>query len=86
MRIRLLAGLACHKEMTPAITAQGANRPFCSITSRNRYHGARWFLLCQLRVINLASGIVENYHQILIALVGDPPVFTAINVQQPPRH
>ena len=39
------------------------------------------FLRCQLRIIDLAGGIVQNHNQVVPALILEPLMFAAINVQ-----
>ena len=50
------------------------------------HHRRRRFLLHQLRVIDLAGGVVQNHDQIVIAVVLKPAVFAPVDVQHHTRH
>src|SRR6185312_6695955 len=50
------------------------------------HHRRRRFLLHQLRVVNLACGIVENHDQVVPALILKPLVPAAVDMQQHPRQ
>ncbi len=74
--------------MAAAVAIQGAKhalpRDHCL---QPRHHRQRGFFFHQLRVIDLAGGIVENHQQVVPALVLEPAMPAAIDVQQQlPRH
>src|ERR1019366_5066225 len=50
------------------------------------HHRRRRFLLHQLRVIDLAAGIIQNHDQVIPALIPEPAVMTAVDVQQQARQ
>ena len=39
-----------------------------------------------VRIIDLAGGIIQNHHQVMPALVVQPSIFVAVDVQQHPRR
>ena len=81
------ARLRRQPEMAAAIAVQSAEQPLRSITSRNAaITVCRRFLLHQLRVINLAGGVIQNHDQIVPALVSETTVPAAVDVQQHPRQ
>jgi hypothetical protein len=58
-----------------------------SITrSQAFHHRSGGFLLYQLRVVDLAAGVVQNHDQVMPTLVAEPLVFAAIDVQQHAWH
>src|SRR5438445_13394211 len=70
-------------EMAAAITVKGAEDAFAlDYFLQPRHHGHGRFLLRELRVIDLAGGIVQNHDQVIPALVLEPLVMTAVDMQQ----
>src|SRR5204862_5034582 len=87
MWVHFAAHLGSEPEMAAAVAIQGAKhalpRDHCL---QPRHHRQRGFFFHQLRVIDLAGGIVENHQQVVPALVLEPAMPAAIDVQQHPRQ
>ncbi len=58
---------------------------FDDLAQRGHHRGRR-FLLDQLRVVDLAGGVVQDHDQVVPALVLKPLVLAAVDVQQHPRQ
>ncbi len=59
--VHRFAGLGRHPEMAAAIAVQGAEQTvFRDDRSQSGHHRRRRFLLHQLRMVDLAGGIVED--------------------------
>ena len=87
MRIDLLAGFAGDKEMAAAIAVQRAEQTFAlDYFAQGNHHRAGGFFFHQLRVVDLARGVVQDHQQIVVAIVGKPAMLAAINVQQHARQ
>src|SRR5437588_9284118 len=70
-------------EMAAAIAVKGAEYAFAlDYFLQPSHHGHGRFLLRELRVIDLAGGIVQNHDQVIPALVLEPLVMTAVDMQQ----
>ncbi len=73
--------------MAAAVAIQGAKHALPrDHFLQPRHHRQRGFFFHQLRVIDLAGGIVENHQQVVPALVLEPAMPAAIDVQQHPRQ
>jgi len=70
-----------------AIAVQGAEHAFpLDHFPQPAQHRGAGFFFHQLRVVDLAPGIVQNQQQVLPALILKPAVLTAIDVQQHARQ
>src|SRR5437016_6465861 len=81
MWVHFAAHLGSEPEMAAAVAIQGAKhalpRDHCL---QPRHHRQRGFFFHQLRVIDLAGGVVENHQQVVPALVLEPAMPAAIEV------
>src|SRR5438045_5498000 len=69
--------------MAAPVAVQGAEYAFAlDYFLQSCHHGQRRFLFHQLRVIDLAAGIVQNDNQVIPALILEPAMPAAIDVQQ----
>src|SRR5678809_341810 len=85
--IHLAARLRCHEEMARPITIQGTeDTPLFDHLPHRRHQRPRSFFLHQLRVIDLASGIVQDGDQIVVPTVPKPGMFAGVDMQQHPRQ
>ena len=85
--VHLAADLRRQPEMAAPIAVQGAEHTFAlDHFPQPRHHRQRRFLFHQLRVINLAGGVVQNHDQVVPALVLQPLMPAAVDVQQHPRQ
>src|SRR5674476_679816 len=89
--IHLFALLHGDEEMAPPVAVQGAEQTLVfDHLAQAGHHRPRRFFLHQLRVVDLAGGVVQNYDQVIPAIVVQPAVLAAVDVQQhagqrPPR-
>ncbi len=73
--------------MASPVRVQGAEQPLALDHLPHRRHDrGRRFLLHQLRIIDLAGGVIENHDQVSPALILKPLVAAAVGVQQHTRH
>ena len=73
--------------MAAPIAVQGAEHAFAlDHFLQPRHHRQRRFFFHQLRVVDLAGGIVQNHDQVVPALILKPAVSAAIDVQQHARQ
>src|SRR5216684_858364 len=83
--------LGSEPEMAAPVAVQGAEHTFpLNHFFQPRHHRQGRFFFHQLRVIDLAAGIIQNHNQVIPALVLEPAMPAAIDVQQhagqrPPR-
>jgi hypothetical protein len=69
--------------MAAAVAIQGAEHAFAlDYFLQSCHHGQHRFFFHQLRVIDLAAGIIQNDNQVLPALILEPAMPAAIDVQQ----
>src|SRR5712671_5872781 len=87
MRIHFPAHLRRQPEMAPPIAVQCAEHALAlDHFLQSRHHRQRRFFFHQLGVIDLAAGIVENHDQVIPALVLEPTMPAAVDVQQHTRQ
>src|SRR6266536_1745379 len=73
--------------MAAPVAVQGAEHAFAlDYFLQSCHHGQRRFFFHQLRVIDLAAGIVQNDNQVIPALILEPAMPAAIDVQQHTRQ
>ncbi len=85
--VHLLAGLRRHEEVAPPVAVQGAEQPLgFDHFPQPRHHRPGRFLLHQLRVVDLAGGVVQDHDQVVPPLVAEPLVLAAVDVQQHARQ
>src|ERR1017187_8552952 len=85
--VHRLSGLGRQPEMTGAIAVQSAKHaPAFDHFFQPCQHRHRRFLFHQLRVINLAVGVVHNYQQVVPALILEPAMLAALSVRKHPRQ
>jgi len=73
--------------MTRPITIQSAKYPFLlDHSTQSRHHRSRGFFLDQLRIVDFAGGIIQDHNPVVPAIVIQPSVCAAIDVQQHPRQ
>ena len=85
--IHLLALLHRHEKVTPPVAVQGAEQALrFDHLAQAGHHRPRRFLLHQLRVVDLAGGVVQNHDQVIPAIVVQPAMLAAVDVQQHPRQ
>jgi hypothetical protein len=73
--------------MAPPITVERAEQSLAfDHRSQALHHRPGGFLLHQLRVVDLAGGVIQNHDQVVPALITEPLVFAAIDVQQHAWH
>jgi hypothetical protein len=82
-----LARFRRHEEVTATIAVQRAEQSF-ALDHRPQagHHRPRRFFLHQLGVVDLAIGVVENHDQVIPALVAEPLMLAAVDVEQHPGH
>src|SRR6202140_5399870 len=74
-------------EVAAAIAIQSAeNTALLDHGAQCRQRGGRGLLLHQLRIVDLAGGVIENYQQVLPLLSAQPAVRAGIDVQQHAGH
>jgi hypothetical protein len=87
MLVDFLALLHRQEEVSPAITVERTEQPFVlDHFTQTCHHGPHRFFLYQLRVVDLASGIVQDHDQVIPAVVIEPAMLTPIDMQQHPWH
>jgi len=70
MLIDFLAGLRRIEKVTATVAVKRAEQtPRCDHRAQPSHHRARRFLLHQLRVVDLAGGVVQNHDQVVPALL-----------------
>src|SRR5207244_1582454 len=73
--------------MAASVAIQGAKYPLAlDDFFQSRHHRDRRFFFHQLRVIDLAAGIIQNDDQVIPALILEPAMPAAIDVQQHTRQ
>jgi hypothetical protein len=83
MGIDLVSRFGRNPEMAAAIAVQSTEHSLVlDDLLQFRHHRQARFLLRQLRVIDLAGGIVEDHNQVIPAFVLEPLMTTPIDVQQ----
>src|SRR5712692_423788 len=82
-----LPGLRRQPEVTGPIAIQSAENPapLHHLAQRLKHRLGR-FLLHQLRVIDLAGGVIQHHDQVVPLLIPQPAMRTAVDVQQHPDH
>ncbi len=81
------AGLGRLEEVAGAVAVERAKSPLPrDHLAQRRHHRARRFLLHQLRIADLAGGIVQHHDQVVPAGVLKPAMATAVQMQQHPRQ
>jgi len=85
--IHRFARLAGHEEVAAAIAIEGAEQALLLDHLLQRCHDrSRRFFFDQLRIVDLAGGVVEKDNQVVIAVILKPAMRAAINVQQHARQ
>src|SRR5450759_616509 len=85
--IHLLPRLHRDEKVTPPVAVQGAEQALgFDHLAQAGHHRSRRFFLHQLRVVNLTGGVVQNHDQVIPAIVVQPAMLAAVDVQQHPRQ
>src|SRR5450631_4279503 len=85
--IDLATALRRQPEMGPTVGIERTEQPllFNHRTQPNHHWGGR-FLLSQLRIVDLAGGVVQDHDQVVPTLILKPLVIAAIDMQHHPRQ
>ena len=85
--IDLAAALRRIPEMGSAVGIERAEQPLpFDHRPQPGHHRGRCFFFGQLRIVDLAGGVVQDHDQVVPALILKPLVIAAVDVQHHPRQ